>query len=99
MTPGDARSAMTSALRNVNDPLNGDEDNAHLLLADNLKQLSIDPVDYRFFGKSSGAMLIQTAIELKNEYTGADQESALLPGAKRDEFWAPHPVSSNPVSA
>lgn len=95
---GDARIAMTSALRNVNDTLSGEEDNAHLLLADNLKQLSIDPVDYRFFGKSSGAMLIQTAIELKNEYTGVDQESALMPGVKRDEFWAPHPVSLHTTS-
>lgn len=89
---------MTSAIRSVGNLLPGDEDNAHLILADNLKQLSIDPADYRFFGKSSGAMLIQTAIELKNEYTGTDRDvcktaTALVPGSKRDEFWAPHPVS------
>lgn len=69
-------------------------DDAHLILADNLKQLALEPKDYRFFGKSSGAMLIQTAIELKNEYTGkvspAPQPGIL--GLKRNEFWTSHPV-------
>ncbi|KAF5342022.1 hypothetical protein D9611_002055 [Ephemerocybe angulata] len=75
-----------------------EEDNAHLILADNLKQLSLDPVDYRFFGKSSGAMLIQTAIELKNEYTGSDHDirkTQDVLGTKREEFWSPHPWERN----
>lgn len=87
----------TSAIRNsMTDSANADDDNAHLILADNLKQLSIDPVDYRFFGKSSGAMLIQTAIELKNEYTGSDhthlKKATDVLGSKREEFWSPNPV-------
>lgn len=73
-----------------------DDDFAHVMLADNLKKLSIskDAGDYRFFGKSSGAMLIQTAIELKQEYTGK-QESLrqhLAVGSHRPEFWSLRPV-------
>ncbi|KXN82670.1 Transcriptional activator protein acu-15 [Leucoagaricus sp. SymC.cos] len=68
------------------------EDDAHLILADNLKQLSLDPKEYRFFGKSSGAMLIQTAIELKNEYTGkSPPPNTGILGLKRNEFWTSYP--------
>ncbi|PFH50026.1 hypothetical protein AMATHDRAFT_75846 [Amanita thiersii Skay4041] len=91
------RDIATSVLRKVSEDLSAEEeeaeDNAHLILADNLKGLSIDPAEYRFFGKSSGAMLIQTAIELKNEYTGADQNDlkrAIL-GSKRPEYWSVRP--------
>jgi len=70
------------------------DDDGHLLIADDLKQLSLEPKEYRFFGKSSGAMLIQTAIDLKNEYAGKvpGTVSGLL-GLKRKEFWTRHPVS------
>lgn len=91
----------TSAIRRVGsndtqDDLFSDDDSAHLILADNLKRLSIDPADYRFFGKSSGAMLIQTAIELKNEYTGSDHDLRRgVLGSKRPEFWTIRPVSSS----
>ena len=95
INPSDPRDIAASAIRTLNEPANADDDNAHLILADNLRTLSIDPVDYRFFGKSSGAMLIQTAIELKNEYTGSDHDlrkAATVLGTKREEFWSPHPV-------
>lgn len=74
-----------------------EEDGAHLLLADNLKRLTIDPCEYRFFGKSSGAMLIQTAMELKHEYTAKDDsDNTTKPMLKsnRPEYWAIKPVSS-----
>jgi hypothetical protein len=95
INPSDPRDIAASAIRTLNEPIIADDDNAHLILADNLRTLSIDPVDYRFFGKSSGAMLIQTAIELKNEYTGSDHDlrkAATVLGTKREEFWSPHPV-------
>ncbi|KAF8625237.1 hypothetical protein AX17_006903 [Amanita inopinata Kibby_2008] len=97
MHPGDLA---TSALRKVSDAATSgnnqdeqDEDYAHLILADNLKRLSIDPAECRFFGKSSGAMLIQTAIELKNEYTGQDDQHLKNPmlGGKRPEYWTVRP--------
>jgi hypothetical protein len=72
-----------------------DDDSAHLLLADNLRRLTIDPHEYRFFGKSSGAMLIQTAMELKHEYTAMDDsDNSKNPlKSKRPEYWAIKPVS------
>jgi len=87
----------TSILRRygTTDSRNDDhsDDDAHLMIAENLKQLSLEPKEYRFFGKSSGAMLIQTAIDLKNEYAGKvpDTKPGLL-GLKRKEFWTSHPV-------
>ncbi|EAU83262.2 nuclear protein [Coprinopsis cinerea okayama7 len=93
----DPKEIATSMIRNM-DAEDIDEDNAHLILADNLRTLSIDPVDYRFFGKSSGAMLIQTAIELKNEYAGTDhsdlRKANQVLGNKREEFWVQQPWES-----
>jgi hypothetical protein len=76
-----------------------DDDFIQLSLADSLKKLSlkklaIDPMHHRFFGKSSGVMLIQTAIDLKNQYTGngiEDRKEIL--GHGRAEFWKMRPVS------
>lgn len=102
--PGAANDIVTTVIRNLDaefPPNFGDEDNAHLILADNLKSLSIDAVDYRFFGKSSGAMLIQTAIELKNEYTGSDHDfrkAQSVLGTKREEFWVQHPWEGRTTS-
>lgn len=97
MTPASPRDIATSVIRGVGNPVNTDdiqeEDFAHLLLVDNLKKLSIDPRDFRFFGKSSGAMLVQTAMELKNNYTGEthDLRRPIL-ASKRPEFWEIRPV-------
>ena len=52
----------------------------------------------RFFGKSSGVMLIQAAIDMKHGFTG--EESVKKGGphrrhffeAKRSEYWMPLPV-------
>ena len=67
------------------------------VLSDNLKRLALSPSEYRFFGKSSGAVLIQAAMELKQEYTQAGEpvhKASQKPGfsASRTEFWAPHEV-------
>lgn len=72
-----------------------EDDSAQLILADNLRRLTIDPHEYRFFGKSSGAMLIQTAMELKHEYTGNDSDEGKkrILKSKRPEYWAVKPVS------
>lgn len=70
-----------------------DDDLAHLTLADNLKNLSIESTDYRFLGKSSGAMLIQTAIDLKNVYNGREAEPPKPQFAsRRPHFWGTLPV-------
>jgi hypothetical protein len=50
-------------------------------------------VSYRFFGKSSGAGLVQTALDLKSDYSGAEQDHIRMRMAnRRPEFWAQHPV-------
>jgi len=60
-------------------------------LQETLDDLSIS---YRFFGKSSGANLVQTALDLKSEYSGTEQDIMQLHMAKRrPEFWTQHTVS------
>ena len=54
-------------------------------------------VSYRFFGKSSGATLVQTALDLKSEYSGTEQDYMQLRMAKRrPEFWTQHSVGVFP---
>jgi hypothetical protein len=71
-----------------------DDDDPTLVLADNLRRMAISPSDFRFFGKSSGAILLRTAIGLKNEYAGKDRDSAYpeKPMTQREEFWTAKPV-------
>jgi hypothetical protein len=81
---------MTKAIRESGGPVvePDDDDLAHLKLAHHMKTLHIDPAENRFFGKSSGAMLVQAAIDLKQEYTGKPEHSmAKILGARRPEFW------------
>lgn len=100
----DPRDIATNIIREVgrshakgNDGEN-DDDFSHVMLADQLQHLTVDQVENRFFGKSSGAMLVQAAIELKNEYTGLDKDlkGSILSNV-RPEFWVTRPVSSTPL--
>ena len=53
----------------------------------------MDKDEYWFMGKSSGVTLIQTAVELKNQYNGSTSlKPHITLGEKRPEFWTPHPV-------
>jgi hypothetical protein len=81
-------------------PCNDDddlEDFNKISIADS-KNLQQDPMNYRFFGKSSGVVLVQTAIDLKNEYSGLPlgPHNKVLLGSKRPEFWSVRPVSADP---
>ncbi|KAJ3712064.1 fungal-specific transcription factor domain-containing protein [Lentinula raphanica] len=72
------------------------DDGEHLELVDNLKSLNVDSREYRFFGKSSGAMLIKTAIDLKQEFTGKETDmKPIVLGERRPEFWRPFPWEDN----
>lgn len=70
-----------------------DEDIITLRLSESLKSMNLGPRRHnRFFGKSSGVMLIQKAIDLKKEVTGFEET--------RDHFLRPleddcYPVRSN----
>ena len=102
--PANGSHIVTNALRNVDLPVSSpsDDDEPTLILADNLKKLDLDQGEYRFFGKSSGVMLIQTAIELKNEYSHGKMtaEEPKLPikfHNRRMEFWTTRPVCLYPL--
>ena len=72
-----------------------DEGIVTLRLSENLKAMHLtDQRVDRFFGKSSGVMLIQKAIDLKKEVTGSEEEfrSHWFRPIDQDSF----PVSSHP---
>ena len=71
-----------------------DDDDPSLGLADSLKEMGLAAPDgSRFLGKSSGGMLVQTAVELKNEYTSmVGNRQKMGPQNRRAEFWCPKPV-------
>lgn len=60
-----------------------------------MKEVSIDPMHPRFFGKSSSVMFLQTAMALKHTYSGqepnlaADGRRRMAP-CKRPEYWRAH---------
>ncbi|KAH9992246.1 fungal-specific transcription factor domain-containing protein [Russula compacta] len=52
-------------------------------------------VSHRFFGKSSGANLVQTALDLKSEYSGSEQDKAHMRiSNRRPEFWTHYTLIS-----
>jgi len=88
----------TSIISRVGEPGDQqDEDFVDSTLVENLKKVDInsDKIEDRFFGKSSGPNLIQTAMEFKSEYVSSDNFKAppsMSLGCKRPEFWAKQPV-------
>jgi hypothetical protein len=67
-------------------------------LAESLKKMQLNPKHHRFFGKSSGVNLVQTAIDLKNEVTGREDGLVAAVGRNhRAEYWAVRPVRSSRV--
>uniref|UniRef100_A0A0W0F023 Xylanolytic transcriptional activator regulatory domain-containing protein n=1 Tax=Moniliophthora roreri TaxID=221103 RepID=A0A0W0F023_MONRR len=69
-----------------------DEEDELLALSDSIRRLIISPDYSRFYGKSSGIMLIQTANDLKEEYTKeARNFGPFLPSLRRPGFWQPQP--------
>lgn len=53
---------------------------------------------YRFFGKSSGANLVQTAINLKSEYSGTEvDDMRFRMSNRRPEFWTQNTVGHTPL--
>ncbi|KAI0260433.1 fungal-specific transcription factor domain-containing protein [Gloeopeniophorella convolvens] len=47
-------------------------------------------VSYRFFGKSSGVNLVQTALDLKSEYNSTEPDPHNHMANRRREFWTQH---------
>ncbi|GBE88069.1 predicted protein [Sparassis crispa] len=75
------------------------------LITHNIRQsfgrMSLNKAQMRFFGKSSSIMFIQTAMDLKHEYTGVDTHARLGPAShpgllhNRPQYWTLHPWSSS----
>ncbi|EGO24230.1 hypothetical protein SERLADRAFT_437842 [Serpula lacrymans var. lacrymans S7.9] len=63
-----------------------DEELIQLRLTESIRKMAINPLHYRFFGKSSGFMLIKKAIDLKKEYTGDEDSKEKFWVRKRPEF-------------
>uniref|UniRef100_A0A0W0EYG1 Xylanolytic transcriptional activator regulatory domain-containing protein n=1 Tax=Moniliophthora roreri TaxID=221103 RepID=A0A0W0EYG1_MONRR len=74
-SPGQSRPAGSS----------DEEDLAYLALIQHTKKLSLNVMEDRFFGPSSGFMYIKNAYNVKKESTGADLNDA--GNFKRSKFW------------
>ncbi|KZV67312.1 hypothetical protein PENSPDRAFT_58281 [Peniophora sp. CONT] len=73
------------------DHLPSDEENDVQVDLVNHKMAKLS-VGYRFFGKSSSGRLVQTAFDLKSDYTGKSVDERLfLERGRRDEFWLSQP--------
>lgn len=82
-----------------------DDEFATISITDELRRLSIDRGNTRFFGKSSGVVLIQTAMDMKKEFNnpaganplnqteGSTQQSSEHLPSRRPEFWHFEPAS------
>ncbi|KAI5115861.1 hypothetical protein M0805_001580 [Coniferiporia weirii] len=68
-----------------------DDDLTHGTLTEGLKRLAMDPLDRHFHGKSSGVMLVQAAMNLKQEFSGTSTPPDNRFPARRSEIWSPHP--------
>ncbi|KAG6370771.1 hypothetical protein JVT61DRAFT_10973 [Boletus reticuloceps] len=69
--------ATSATYNSTNTPLehlapSDDEEIVTLRLSERLQSMHLNPWQSRFFGKSSGVMLIQKAIDLKKEVTGSE---------------------------
>ena len=75
-----------------------DDDSIGATLGQDLLSLSLYPSTNRYFGKSSGPMLVQKAIHLKKEYDGDDAVSSdRLSHKVRPEFLSCNPVRIFPL--
>ena len=104
--PPNSTGSMESHSPNGEDDLHSSDDEfATISVTDELRRLSIDRGNTRFFGKSSGVVLIQTAMDMKKEFNNnpvgapsnqtesyARQTSKNLP-SRRPEFWHFEPAS------
>ncbi|KAG6919334.1 hypothetical protein DXG01_006880 [Tephrocybe rancida] len=64
-----------------------DDDILEEELMGKLKRLHVDPPQGRFFGKSSGYQLIQTALDIRSEYVGTPRPPRSILEGKRAHFW------------
>lgn len=105
-TPGDTGSATPTMEEDLH---SSDDEFATISITDELRRLSIDRGNTRFFGKSSGVVLIQTAMDMKKEFNTPPGTNSLDQGegsasnnftnlpSRRPEFWHFEPASVVPL--
>ncbi|KAJ6594114.1 fungal-specific transcription factor domain-containing protein [Mycena capillaripes] len=69
-----------------------EEDLSHDELAERFRQFSMSALNNRFFGSSSGFMLVKNAIAVKEDYLGRP----IVPQFRRPEFWNMRPWEKEP---
>lgn len=66
-------------------------------LVESLRKLSVSPQSYRYHGKSSALVLIQAALELKNQHPG--RSGQVEPQERASYKYPVSPMSSSPRGA
>ncbi|OBZ66208.1 hypothetical protein A0H81_13860 [Grifola frondosa] len=102
--PSTSGMAAPSALVPANPPVDSedldpsdDEVVAQHTIVQNFRKMKPHPNSMRFFGKSSSLMFLQTAMDLKHEYTGVELPKSVDPRTHsilsrgRQNYWSLHP--------
>ncbi|KAF8995120.1 fungal-specific transcription factor domain-containing protein [Cyathus striatus] len=81
------------------DPFREDDAAESEILSERLKLLSVKSEDdsCRFWGKSSGMMLMQTAVQFKNRYSKGDTVKRTMLQNKRPNYWKRLPWDKDPL--
>ena len=88
--PQSAAASVESHTPNGEEDLHSSDDEfATISITDELRRLSIDRGNTRFFGKSSGVVLIQTAMDMKKEFN--NPPGAADPLDQAEDNTRPHP--------
>ncbi|EKM75560.1 hypothetical protein AGABI1DRAFT_79697 [Agaricus bisporus var. burnettii JB137-S8] len=100
LLPGvDLSQEVDKLLEEVEEPNDYSDDTTSIVpTVGKLMKLDLNPPEHRFFGKSSGYQLIQTALDLKSQYNGT-RMTCKHPELKyrRPQFWdIPPYISFNP---
>ncbi|KAJ6556980.1 fungal-specific transcription factor domain-containing protein [Mycena vulgaris] len=94
--PGVELAAMSLRALNEAEISPQEEDLAHLALVSDMQDLSVGHTSERFLGKSSGAMLIKAAADLKASASGPDSQFSAPWGLRRMEYWTSTPWMQTP---
>ncbi|KAF5348643.1 hypothetical protein D9758_006767 [Tetrapyrgos nigripes] len=76
----------------TNDPVSSlvRNDDDFSRITNEIENLKLDPTMKRFYGKSSGLYLVETALHHKHHHTGGNTEFlAPVAGTRRAEYWEP----------
>lgn len=82
---------------NEADLSSSDEEAGAVQLSYDMQKLAVDATLQRFFGKSSGAVFLMTAMDAKNKLVKPDDPPGTpkVFGVKRPEYWTASPVSAH----